>query len=254
MSDRNQAHRQNLSIVDDAPPTQPQGFPEAPTLEKVECEAQFLRLCSGDEAVHELYAHFGAKSADGLAETDRREFIRLANMDDDDRARVVGTKLAAPSDTASPEPQAPGYTFDQAKAALLSIRKRFGHHIAKEVLTSLGIDKLAPDAPNWMFADVVRFNEIEASCADEFRAALTADSIAFLEKLRPGGPWVLTAIVPDGAPTTTTTNNPSEARDFIRAHNGRSNLYYSCYPDPSQFGQKGSKGGRCRDRICARRS
>jgi hypothetical protein len=59
------------------------------------------------------------------------------------------------SSTAAAEPQVPGYTFDQAKTALLSIADRFGLHIAKEVLTSLGDDKLSTDAPNWMFAEVV---------------------------------------------------------------------------------------------------
>ena len=58
-----------------------------------------------------------------------------------------------------------------------------------------------------MFAEVVRFSKLEASSANEFRAALTAESVEFLEKLRPGGPWVLTAIVPDGMPTTITAKH-----------------------------------------------
>jgi Bifunctional DNA primase/polymerase, N-terminal len=95
MSDFDQAQRQNLSVVDDAPPTQPQELPEAPKIQDVQVAGELLRMLDGDQAVHDLFAHFGAKSADDLAETDRREFIRLATMDRD-RARVVGSKQTAP--------------------------------------------------------------------------------------------------------------------------------------------------------------
>src|SRR5262245_47712120 len=81
-----------------------------------------------------------------------------------------------------------------------------------------------------MFAEAVRFSKLEASTADEFWTALTAESVEFLEKLRPGGPWVLTAIEPDGKPTTVTASNASEVRNFIRAHNGRRNIYFSANP------------------------
>ena len=137
------------------------------------------------------------------------------------------------------EPQAPDYS--QAKTALLSVVDRFGLHIAKEVLTSLGVDKLCSEAPKWIFAEVVRFSELELSSADEFRAALTAESIAFLQKLRPGGPWVLTAIEPDGKPTTVTAINSSEAGDFIRAHNGRRNIYFSVNPTRTPMTAKAAK-------------
>jgi hypothetical protein len=93
MSDLNQAQRQNLSVVDDAPPTQPQGLPEAPTLQDVQQAALFLP----DQAIRELYSYFGVKAADELAETDWREFIRLANMSFVDRAKVVDSKQTAPS-------------------------------------------------------------------------------------------------------------------------------------------------------------
>ena len=93
--------------------------------------------------------------------------------------------MFASNSTAALGPQAWDYTFDQAKTAVLSIADRFGIHVAKEVLTSLGEDKLSSDAPNWMFAEVVRFSKLEASTADEFCAALTAESVEFLEKLRP---------------------------------------------------------------------
>jgi hypothetical protein len=145
------------------------------------------------------------------------------------------------SGTAGPQPQAPKYSFEQAKTAVRSIVSRYGLHIAKEVLTSLGEDKLSSDAPNWIFAEVVRFSKLEASSADEFCAALTAESVEFLEKLRPGGPWVLTAIEPDGKPTTVTANTPSEAQDFIRAHNGRRNIYFSVNPTRTPMIAKAAK-------------
>ena len=84
-------------FVDDAPPTQPQGFPEALTLQDVKHDAEFYLLCFGDEAISELYAYFGAESADDLPETDWREFIRLANMSCEERAAVVRRKRTAPT-------------------------------------------------------------------------------------------------------------------------------------------------------------
>jgi hypothetical protein len=241
MPDFDQAQRQNLSVVDDAPPTQPQSLPEAPTLQDVQQAAELLLLLAGDQAVHELYSHFEAKSADDLAETDWSEFIRLAKMSCEDRARILGSKQTAPSGTASPEPHAPDYTFEQAKPAWLSIVGRFGIHIAKEALRFLGRDTLSPNAPNWMFAELVRFSRLEASSADEFCAALTAESVEFLEKLRPGGPWVLTAIVPDGTPTTITAKTPKQAQRFIRDHNGQRNVYFSVNPTRTPMDEKAAK-------------
>jgi hypothetical protein len=81
-------------------------------------------------------------------------------------------------------------------------------------------------------------NEIEI---DEFRAAVGDDTIEFLEKLRPGGPWILTAIEPDGKPITTTANKPTEVRDFVRAHNGLRNLYFSVNPTRTSLAKKATK-------------
>jgi hypothetical protein len=92
MSDLSQEQQENLNVIADAPPTQPQGFPEALTLQKVKHEAEILLLCFGHEAVRELYAHFGAESADDLAEADWRDFIRLANMSCEGRGEVRGSK------------------------------------------------------------------------------------------------------------------------------------------------------------------
>ena len=94
MSDLNQA--QDEIVIADAPPTQPQGLPEAPTLQDVHGAEAILLMFEGDQAVHELYARFGVKCADDLAETDWGEFIRLAKMSCEERAAVVRCERTAP--------------------------------------------------------------------------------------------------------------------------------------------------------------
>jgi hypothetical protein len=42
------------------------------------------------------------------------------------------------------------------------------------------------------------------------------EAIDFLEQLRPGGPWVLSAIVPDGPIDTITALARSDVRAFVR--------------------------------------
>jgi hypothetical protein len=83
---------ENLKLITDAPATQPQ----APTLQQVRAEAEFLPFFADDQAIRELYAHFGVKAADDLAKSDWREFIRLARMSDDERAEVLVNKRTAP--------------------------------------------------------------------------------------------------------------------------------------------------------------
>jgi hypothetical protein len=63
-------------------------------------------------------------------------------------------------------------------------------------------------------------------------AAMNHVAVEFLQQLRPGGPWVLTAIVPDGATSTITARAPEEVERFIKQHNGKRNLYYS--PNPTR--------------------
>jgi hypothetical protein len=49
----------------------------------------------------------------------------------------------------------------------------------------------------------------------------SAAAVDFLKQLRPGGPWVLTAIVPDG-PTETITARDAKAVDaFVGKHDGK---------------------------------
>jgi hypothetical protein len=57
----------------------------------------------------------------------------------------------------------------------------------------------------------------------------TAAAIEFLHHWEPGGPWVLTAIMPDG-PTETVTFHPGEEpelRRWIDRHQGKQNIYFS---------------------------
>jgi hypothetical protein len=53
------------------------------------------------------------------------------------------------------------------------------------------------------------------------------EAVRFLKWLRLGGPWVLTAIIPDGPITTITAATANEVRAFVREHDGKSNLYYT---------------------------
>lgn len=71
----------------------------------------------------------------------------------------------------------------------------------------------------------------------------SAETVAadFLEKLRPGGPWVLTAIKPDGPTETITALDASAVCDFIRANDGRRNIYYSVNPTRKTMRSKASK-------------
>jgi hypothetical protein len=66
-------------------------------------------------------------------------------------------------------------------------------------------------------------------------------TVAFLKKLRPSGPWVLSAIMPDGPITTVTAASANEARAFIREHDGRRNLYFSVNPTREAMTNKAKK-------------
>ena len=64
----------------------------------------------------------------------------------------------------------------------------------------------------------------------------------FLEKSRPDGPWVLTAIDPiSGKIETITARDTTERRDFIRLHDGKRNLYYSVNPTRTAMTRKAAK-------------
>ena len=66
-------------------------------------------------------------------------------------------------------------------------------------------------------------------------------AVEFLKLLRPGGPWVLSAIVPDGAIETITTMTVDDIRTFVSRHNGKRNLYYSVNPTRIAMDKKAAK-------------
>ena len=66
-------------------------------------------------------------------------------------------------------------------------------------------------------------------------------AIEFLELLRPGGPWVLTGIIPDGPTQTITATSATEVSNFVRANNGKKNLYYSVNPTRTAMTSKAKK-------------
>jgi hypothetical protein len=71
--------------------------------------------------------------------------------------------------------------------------------------------------------------------------AACTEALSHLEQLRPNGPWLLTAIIPDGKTTTITAHNADEVRQFIDDHNGKQNLYYSVNPVRRDMRKKTTK-------------
>jgi hypothetical protein len=64
----------------------------------------------------------------------------------------------------------------------------------------------------------------------------------FLERLRPGGPWVLTAIIPDAKTTLTITAKDAAGVDaFVGKYDGNRNLYYSVNPTRKAMTKKAAK-------------
>ena len=68
-----------------------------------------------------------------------------------------------------------------------------------------------------------------------------SEAISFLEQLRPNGPWVLTAITPDGPTQTITAHTAAEIDLFVREHNGKRNIYYSVNPTRTPMSRKAAK-------------
>jgi hypothetical protein len=66
--------------------------------------------------------------------------------------------------------------------------------------------------------------------------------IEFLEKLRPGGPWLLVAISPEGVVVGKSCSTAADAEEFIVNHNGRSNLYYQVAQTRDGLNSKAKKG------------
>ena len=73
----------------------------------------------------------------------------------------------------------------------------------------------------------------------------TDDALAFRECWQPGGPWVLTAIVPDSGKIATTTfsaSNLGQMRQWIDARQGRQNIYFTVNAVFGQVELKPNKG------------
>jgi hypothetical protein len=67
------------------------------------------------------------------------------------------------------------------------------------------------------------------------------DAVEFLALLRPGGPWVLSAIEPDGKIETITAKTDGDVRAFVSEYNGARNLYYSVNPTRKAMTSKAAK-------------
>ena len=66
-------------------------------------------------------------------------------------------------------------------------------------------------------------------------------AIDFLKQFRLDGPWVLTAIIPDGATETITARDADAVRVFVRKHDGKRNIYYSVNPTREEMSSKAAK-------------
>jgi hypothetical protein len=82
---------------------------------------------------------------------------------------------------------------------------------------------------------------MQSPMAQEGTERLFSESVSFLEQLRPGGPWVLTAIRPDGPIDTITARTAAEVDAFVSEHNGKRNLYYSVNPTRTAMSKKAAK-------------
>ena len=66
-------------------------------------------------------------------------------------------------------------------------------------------------------------------------------AIDFLQQLRPDGPWVLTAIIPDGPTTTITAHTPEDVNAFFQKYNTERNIYYSVNRTRGDVSKKAAK-------------
>jgi hypothetical protein len=74
--------------------------------------------------------------------------------------------------------------------------------------------------------------------------ALKADralAIQHLQTLRLEGPWLLTAIIPDGDTITITARSAEDVDAFIRKYDGKRNFYYSVNPTRTAMDKKAAK-------------
>jgi AAA domain len=83
-----------------------------------------------------------------------------------------------------------------------------------------------------------QFGEPQASSNVE---GLFSETISFLAQLRSNGPWVLTAIIPDGRTTTISARTTAEINAFVHENNGKLNLYYAVNPLRNLMWKKAAK-------------
>ena len=77
--------------------------------------------------------------------------------------------------------------------------------------------------------------------ADHGPGQAKSEAVEFLELLRPGGPWVLTAIIPDGVATTITAYDERDVLAFLQTNDGQKNIYYSVNPTRTALTKKAAK-------------
>jgi hypothetical protein len=82
----------------------------------------------------------------------------------------------------------------------------------------------------------------DASEEPDFEPSPGSVPVTFLQKLRPGGPWVLIAIEPDSKyPTVVTAHTADQIDAFVHRHNGRANIYYQVNPTRTAISKKTAK-------------
>jgi hypothetical protein len=80
-----------------------------------------------------------------------------------------------------------------------------------------------------------------AGAADQLKPD-PQQAIGFLQRLRPGGPWLLVAIVPGALGALgRTCKTLEQCQDFILAHNETAGIYYSVNPTKEPIDKKPSK-------------
>jgi hypothetical protein len=67
------------------------------------------------------------------------------------------------------------------------------------------------------------------------------ESIEFLQKLRPNGPWLLIGLFEGKPPVAITAHTGAEVDAFVQQHNGTYNLYYSVNPTKGPMNKKPAK-------------
>jgi predicted P-loop ATPase len=130
-----------------------------------------------------------------------------------------------------------------------TIKRRVGVFVilndpaAREVRLPGTLDFTDPARPRLVRPVGRPVEALETSLPGEIEPVPDGANVAaeFLQKLRPGGPWLLVAIVPDDAPIAFTARTTDQVKAFVRKHNGKANLYYSVNPTRKAMNKKAAK-------------